>query len=448
MRSSTPKVLHPICGRPMVHWPIIAAREAGAGTIVVVGSPDGSLAAHLPEGVAHVVQPTQDGTGGAVAAAAPELPTDVPVVVLSGDVPLITAAAIRALVQTHISSGAAATMATAVLDDPTGYGRVVRAPDGTVEEVVETKADGDASEAQLQLREINTGVFCFDAKALLDALPRIGTDNAQGERYLPQTLPILRAQGATVAAHLVDDATLTLGINDRVQLAEVTRLARTRLLEDHMRAGVTVIDPATTDVDVTVTIGQDTTLEPGTILRGATSLGAGCHVGPQVTLTDCVLGDRVSIRHAFGTDATAHNDVTVGPFAYLRPGTVLRDGAKVGTFVEIKNSDIGSGAKVPHLSYIGDADVGAKANLGAATVTANYDGRRKHRTTIGERVRSGVDVTFVAPVTVGDDAVTGAGSVITEDVPAGALGIARARQTVIEDYAAREQADAPDGPGA
>jgi bifunctional UDP-N-acetylglucosamine pyrophosphorylase/glucosamine-1-phosphate N-acetyltransferase len=212
-----------------------------------------------------------------------------------------------------------------------------------------------------------------------------------------------------------------------------------------MRAGVTVVDPGTTDVDVTVTIGQDTVLEPGTVLRGTTAIGAGCHVGPQVTLTDCTLRDNVTIRHAFGTEATAHDDVTVGPFAYLRPGTVLRERAKVGTFVEVKNSDIGAGAKVPHLSYIGDADVGEGTNLGAATITANYDGRHKHRTTIGSGVRSGVDVSFVAPVTVGDGAVTAAGSVITDDVPPGALGIARARQTVIEDYAARQQDVAQDG---
>ncbi|UTI63441.1 bifunctional UDP-N-acetylglucosamine diphosphorylase/glucosamine-1-phosphate N-acetyltransferase GlmU [Paraconexibacter antarcticus] len=449
MRSKTPKVLHEICGRPMVHWPVLAARTAGAATIVVVGSPDGSLEAHLPEGVAHVVQPIQDGTGGAVAAATGALPDSGPVVILSGDVPLITAEAIRALVDAHAAGGAAATMVTAILDDATGYGRVVRAADGSVEAVVETKADGDATPEQLQIREVNTGIFCFDAAALRSVLPRVGTDNAQHERYLPDTLPLLRADGLAVAAHVIDDPAMTAGINDRVQLAQVTAAARARILEAHMRAGVTVIDPGTTDVDVTVTIGQDTLLEPGTVLRGATHIGAGCRVGPQVTLTDCTLRDNVTIRHAFGVEATAHDDVTIGPYAYLRPGTVLRERAKAGTFVEIKNSDIGAGAKVPHLSYIGDADVGEGTNLGAATITANYDGRHKHRTTIGRDVRSGVDVTFVAPVTVGDRAVTGAGSVITKDVAAGALGIARARQTNLEDYADRQHApDTQDGNGA
>jgi bifunctional UDP-N-acetylglucosamine pyrophosphorylase/glucosamine-1-phosphate N-acetyltransferase len=276
----------------------------------------------------------------------------------------------------------------------------------------------------------------------------VGTANAQGERYLPDTLPILRGDGLTVAAHVIDDPAMTAGINDRVQLAEVTAVARRRLLERHMRAGVTVLDAGSVDVDVTVTIGRDTILEPGTILRGATVIGADCHVGPQVTLTDCVLRDGVTIRHAFGVEATAHDGVTDGPYAYLRPGTVLRERAKAGTFVEIKNSDIGAGSKVPHLSYIGDADVGEGTNLGAATITANYDGRNKHRTTIGARVRSGVDVSFVAPVSVGDDAVTAAGSVITKDVPAGALGVARARQTNLEDYAARQHAEAQDGNGA
>ncbi len=445
MRSKVPKVLHPICGRPMVHWPILAAREAGAGTVVVVGAPDGSLAEHLPEGVVHVVQAVQDGTGGAGAAAVPSLPETGPVVVLSGDVPLITAPLIRALVDAHVHAGAAATMVTAVLDDPTGYGRVVRDADGHVEQVVETKAAGDARPEHLVLREVNTGIFCFEASALAAALPRVGTDNAQGERYLPDVLPILRADGETVAAHVVSDPAITEGVNDRVQLAAVTAVARRRTLEDHMRAGVTVVDPASVDVDVDVRIGPDTVLEPGTVLRGATTVGGGCRIGPQVTLTDCTLGDAVTIRHAFGTGAVADDGVTVGPYAYLRPGTVLRERAKVGTFVEIKNSDIGPGAKVPHLSYLGDADVGADSNMGAGTITANYDGRNKHRTTIGARVRSGVHVSFVAPVTVGDGAITGAGSIITHTVPAGALGIARARQQVIEDYAARQHPDSPDG---
>jgi bifunctional UDP-N-acetylglucosamine pyrophosphorylase / glucosamine-1-phosphate N-acetyltransferase len=354
--------------------------------------------------------------------------SDAPVVVLSGDVPLVPAAALTALLEAHAASGAAATMVTTILDDPAGYGRVVRDAAGNVARVVETKASGDATADELQLREVNTGIFCFAAGPLRAALQRLGTDNAQGELYLPEVLTLLREDGLTVGAHVVDDPALVLGVNDRVQLAVVAAEARRRILEGHMRAGVTVIDPASAHVDVDVRIGPDTVLEPGTVLRGTTSVGERCTVGPQTTLVDCVLHDDVKILHAYATGATCHRGVSVGPFAYLRPGAVLREGAKAGTFVEIKNSDIGPGAKVPHLSYVGDADVGEGANLGAGTITANYDGRAKHRTTIGARVRSAVHVSFVAPVKVGDDAWTAAGSVITQDVPEGALGVARQRR--------------------
>jgi bifunctional UDP-N-acetylglucosamine pyrophosphorylase / glucosamine-1-phosphate N-acetyltransferase len=441
MRSRVPKVLHPVCGRPMVHWPVAAAREAGAARVVVVGSPGGALEGRLPDGVRLAIQPRADGTGGAVAAGLPAAGGDGAVVVLSGDVPLITAAAVRALVDAHGASGAAATMATTVLDDPAGYGRVVRAADGSVERVVETKAAGDATDAELAIREVNTGIFCFDAAALADVIDRIGSDNAQGERYLPDALPLLRSAGGTVAAHVVDDPGLVLGVNDRVQLARVQELAQRRILEAHARAGVTVVAPGATHVDADVRIGPDTVLEPGTVLRGATRIGEGCTIGPSATLLDTTAGDGVTVLHSYTDGAVLHDGVRVGPFAYLRPGAVLRDGAKAGTFVEIKNSDIGAGAKVPHLSYVGDADVGEGTNLGASTITANYDGRAKHRTRIGARVRSSVHVSFVAPVTVGDDAYTGAGSVIVDDVPAGALGIARERQTNIEGYAARKSAD-------
>jgi bifunctional UDP-N-acetylglucosamine pyrophosphorylase/glucosamine-1-phosphate N-acetyltransferase len=423
MKSATPKVLHEICGRPMVAWPVAAAEEAGAERVVVVTSPSVDLAGALPEGTRTATQPQPDGTGGAVLAALPETAPGAPVVVLSGDVPLVSSAAIEELVAAHLQANAAATMATTMLDDPSGYGRVVRDAVGHVERVVETKKPGDATPEQLELREINTGIYCFDHAALTDALPQVGTENAQGERYLPDVLTLLRDQGLIVAAHIVEDSALTFGINDRVQLADVTAIAQRRINEAHMRAGVTIVDPAGTYIDATVTIGQDTTIEPGTTLKGDTHVGAGA-----------------TIKQSYVVDTRIGDGVSVGPFAYLRPGTELQAKSKVGTFVEVKNSTIGEGTKVPHLSYIGDADVGPGSNLGAATITANYDSRSKtkSRTTIGAGVKTSVDTTLVSPVSLGDGAYTAAGSVVTNDVPPGALAVARARQRNIEGYADRD----------
>jgi bifunctional UDP-N-acetylglucosamine pyrophosphorylase / glucosamine-1-phosphate N-acetyltransferase len=433
-----------------------AALEAGAGKVVVVDSPARALADVLPQGVSLVVQPRADGTGGAVAAAAAEIDPQAPVVVLSGDVPLVSAEAIAQLIAAHLAGGASATMATTVLEDPSGYGRVVRDGDGSVRRVVETKREGDATPEQLRIREVNTGIFAFAGQALLDALPRLSADNAQGELYLPQVLDLLRAEGMGVAAHVVDDPLLMLGVNDLVALAQVRTLAQRAINERHMRAGVTIVDPAAAQIDVDVRIGADARIEPGTQLKGASSVGAGARIGPQTVLSDTQVGDGATVgphttaidsqigaganvRVAWLEGATVHGRVTVGPFAYLRPGAVLHEGAKAGTFVEIKNSDVGAGAKIPHLSYIGDADVGEQSNLGAGTITANYDGQAKHRTKIGKRVRGGVDTAFVAPVEIGDDAYTAAGSVITEDVPAGALGVARAKQENVEGFAQRRK---------
>ncbi len=434
MRSAVPKVLHDLCGRPMGLWPVVAALEAGAGRVVVVDSPARPLAEVLPEGVELVVQPVSNGTGGAVLAAAEAIDPAAPVVVLSGDVPLVSAAAIAELVAAHVAGGAAATMATTVLEDPAGYGRVVRDEGGAVARVVETKQAGDATPEELALREVNTGIYAFDGGALLEVLPRLSADNAQGELYLPQALDLLRAGGAVIAAHAVDDPRLVLGVNDRWALAQVRALVQRAILERHARAGVTVVDPAATWVDVDVRVGVDARLEPGTSLRGATVVGAGAVVGPHTTALDSHIGERAVVRVSWLDHAVVGVGASVGPFAYLRPGAVLGEGSKVGTFVEVKNSDLGAGVKIPHLSYIGDADVGERSNLGAGTITANYDGHSKHRTTIGRRVRGGVDTAFVAPVTVGDDAYTAAGSVITEDVPPGALGVARARQVNREGY--------------
>ncbi|HEY3021500.1 MAG TPA: bifunctional UDP-N-acetylglucosamine diphosphorylase/glucosamine-1-phosphate N-acetyltransferase GlmU [Solirubrobacteraceae bacterium] len=432
MRSVTPKMLHPICGRPMVLWPVQAALEAGVGKVVVVGGPDRALEGMLPRSVELAVQAEPRGTGDAVRAAAPHMTDpDATVLVLNGDVPLITADVLRGLLDAHGAAGAQATVTTMVLADPSGYGRVIRAPDGTIARIVETKHPGDATAEELAVDEVNAGVYAFAAGGLAAALERLTADNAQGEEYLPDALLHLEP----VRAHLVDDPSLTLGINDRVDLATVTRLAQARIHEQHQRAGVTIVDPASTVIEAGVELGADTVVEPFTSLKGSTRAGADCRIGPLTTVIDATLGDGVVVVHSYLDRATLHRGATVGPFAYLRPDAVLYENAKAGTFVEIKNSEIGEGTKVPHLSYIGDADVGPGTNLGAATITANYDGQRKHRTTIGARVRTSVDTTLVAPVTVGDDAYTAAGSVITEDVPPGALGIARERQTNIANYA-------------
>jgi len=442
MRSRIPKMLHDLCGRPLVGWPIAAALDAGTDKVVVVDSPDDTLDGHLPEGVATVIQPEADGTGGAVRAAAGEIDPGATVVVLPGDGPLVTAEAIAGLVDAHASNGAAATMATALFDDPAGYGRVVRDAGGNVERVVETKVDGDATPEQLALDEVNTSIFAFDGAALLAALDELASENAQGELYLPDVLPALRAAGHTVAAHDIGDPDIALGVNDRVQLAQARAVAQARIHAAHGRAGVTIIDPASTVIEVGVMLGEDTVVEPSSFLRGDTTAGAGCRIGPLTTLVDAQLGADVRVLHSYLTHCEVRDGVTVGPFAYLRPGALLRERSKAGTFVEIKNSDIGRGSKVPHLSYIGDADVGEDVNLGAATITANYDGRSKHRTTIGDRVRTGVDTTLIAPVTLDDDAYTGANSAITKDVPPGALGIAREKQVNHEGYAERKRRDA------
>jgi bifunctional UDP-N-acetylglucosamine pyrophosphorylase/glucosamine-1-phosphate N-acetyltransferase len=435
MRSRTPKMLHDLCGRPIVGWPIAVAIAAGTDKVVVVDSPDNPLSSHLPDSIVTVIQPQANGTGGATRAAAGEIdPTSI-VVVMPGDAPLVTASAIAGLVEAHVASGAAATMATAVFADPSGYGRVVRTADGRVERVVETKVDGDATPEQLAIDEINTSIFAFDGAALLDALAQLTPDNAQGELYLPDVLPALRAAGHTVAAHDVGDPDIALGVNDRVQLARARAIAQARIHAEHGCAGVTIVDPGSTVIEVGVTLGEDTVVEPSSFLRGTTSAGAGCRIGPLTTLVDVKLGDDVSVPHSYLTSCEVRDGATVGPFAYLRPGALLREGSKAGTFVEIKNSDVGRGSKVPHLSYIGDADIGENVNLGAATITANYDGINKHRTTIGDRVHTGVDTTLIAPVTVSDDAYTGANSAITKDVPPGALGIAREKQVNYEGYA-------------
>jgi bifunctional UDP-N-acetylglucosamine pyrophosphorylase/glucosamine-1-phosphate N-acetyltransferase len=440
MRSSTPKMLHPVCGRAMVAWPILAAREAGAGRVAAIVSPGRDLSPGLPEGVETVEQPEADGTGGAIRAALGLIEASEIVLVLSGDVPLISTATISGLLEAHAATDAAATMLTIELEDPGAYGRVVRGTGGAVERVVEAKAAGDADPAQLAIREVNAGTYAFDAAPLAAALGALANDNAQGEYYLPDVFPALREAGHSVAAHIAEDPAVTMGINNRVDLAAVEAEARRRLLEAHMLAGVTVVDPASTWVDAGVEIGADTRLEPGTNLRGQTSVGVGAVVGPMTTLIDSDLGAETCVIQSYLVECEVRDGCSVGPFAYLRPGAILDAGAKAGTFVEIKNSHIGKGAKVPHLSYVGDADVGGGSNLGAGTITANYDGFRKNRTVIGRDVRVGVDTMLIAPVEVGDSAYTAAGAVIKDDVPQGALAVSENAQRNIDGYAADKAA--------
>jgi bifunctional UDP-N-acetylglucosamine pyrophosphorylase/glucosamine-1-phosphate N-acetyltransferase len=438
MRSALPKVLHEICGRPMVAWPILAAREAGAGRVCVIVSPDRDLSAALPNGTETIVQPEADGTGGALRAASEVVRSSDTVLILSGDHPLVSAEIIDGLIATHRDAEAAATVMTTEMENPGSYGRIVRSADGDIERIVEAKSPGDATPEELAIKEVNAGTYAFAGPTLADALDRLTNDNAQGEYYLGDTLPLLRESGLRIAAYSAPDPGVNLGINDRADLARVADEARRRILVAHMRSGVTIEDPGATWIDADVEIAADTTILPGTTLRGRSSIGVGSTIGPMTTLIDSRVGERATVIHSYLTSCEVANEATVGPFTYLRPDARIGEGAKAGTFVEIKNSEIGAGAKVPHLSYIGDADVGEGSNLGASTVTANYDGRSKYRTKIGKKVRTGVDTTLVAPVEVGDDAYTGAGSVIIEDVPPGALGISRSEQKNVEGYAAKK----------
>lgn len=445
MRSATPKVLHEICGRTLLGHVVAAARELEpAELVVVVGHARERVAAHLAEvdpAARTAVQAEQKGTGHAVRTALESLAArgvtpDGTVVITCGDTPLLTAETLAELAAAHERDGNAVTVLTAEVPDATGYGRIVRQADGSVAAIVEQK---DADEAQRAIREINSGVFAFDAKLLVEALSSVTTDNAQGEEYLTDTLGILRRAGHRVGAAVVGDHREVVGINDRVQLAEARRLLNDRLLREAMLAGVTVVDPASTWVDVSVVFGVDAVVLPGTMLRGVTRVGAGAEVGPHSSLTDCVVGEGARVSFSVAEGARVGAGANVGPYAYLRPGTVLGARAKAGTFVEMKNASVGEGSKVPHLSYVGDATIGEHTNIGAASVFVNYDGEHKHHSVVGSYCKTGADNMFVAPVTVGDGAYTAAGSVIIKDVPAGALAVARGQQRNIEGWVIRKR---------
>ncbi|WP_344618898.1 bifunctional UDP-N-acetylglucosamine diphosphorylase/glucosamine-1-phosphate N-acetyltransferase GlmU [Dactylosporangium salmoneum] len=443
MKSSVPKVLHPLLGRTLLGHVLAAAEpflESGTVT-VVVGHGGDQVREHLarvaPEAVP-VTQTEQRGTGHAVRIAldaSPELSGTV--VVLNGDIPLLRAETLAALVHAHETAQASATVLTAEVDNPTGLGRIVRNAGGEFAAIVEER---DATPEQRAVREINSGAYVFEAAALREMLGKLSTNNDQGEEYLTDVIGMLAAAGAPIVAHRAPDATETLGANDRAELAGLRALMRDRINDEWMKAGVAIIDPATTWIDVTVTLERDAVIEPNTHLRGATSIGEAAVIGPDTSLIDVVVGPGAAVVRTHAVSSEIGPQASVGPFAYLRPGSQLGRKSKVGTFVETKAATLGEGAKVPHLSYVGDATIGEHTNIGAATVFVNYDGVRKQRSVIGAHARTGADNMFVAPVHVGDGAYTAAGSVIVKDVPAGALGVSRATQRNIDGWVERKRA--------
>jgi bifunctional UDP-N-acetylglucosamine pyrophosphorylase/glucosamine-1-phosphate N-acetyltransferase len=446
MKSATPKVLHPIGGRSLLSHALAAARTLDPDHLVVVVRHERDRVAEhvsaVDPGALVADQDEVSGTGRAVECGLDVLPGTLSgtVVVTYGDVPLLDAATLADLVTRHASAGAAVTVLTAHVADPTGYGRIVRDASGAVTGIVEHK---DADDAQRAITEINSGIYAFDAALLRSALARVGTDNAQGERYLTDVVSVARHDGLVVGAVTTDDGWQVEGVNDRVQLAALGRELNRRLLDAWMRAGVTVVDPATTWVDVAVLLEPDVTLLPGTSLHGTTEVARHAVVGPDTTLTDCLVGEGASVVRTHGRGARIGAAASVGPFTYLRPGTDLGADGRIGAFVETKQAVIGRGSKVPHLSYVGDATIGEGSNIGAATVFVNYDGVAKHATTVGDHVRIGSDTMLVAPLTIGDGAYTAAGSVVTKDVPPGAMAVARGVQRNVEGWVERRRPGSP-----
>jgi bifunctional UDP-N-acetylglucosamine pyrophosphorylase / glucosamine-1-phosphate N-acetyltransferase len=440
MRSTRPKVLHQICGRPLIDFPVAACRALGAPIVMVVGRAADEVRAAVPgPDVSFVEQKERLGTGHAVLQARGACPDGGTVLVLPGDMPLLTAETLRRLVDHHRATGAAATILSAVVDDPAGYGRVVRdgdRPTGIVEH-------RDATPAQRAIREIGTSVYCFDATRFWRALGQITPQNDQGEYYLTDAVGILHAAGHRIEAVQVLEADEGLGINDQKQLAHVAAALRRRTLDRLMADGVTMIDPATTYVDAGVQVGADTVLYPGVILEGATAIGSGCVIGTGCQVVGSRLADGVKLKpYSVLYDSIVEAGAELGPFCHLRPASHVGERAKIGNFVELKKSRIGKGTKVPHLSYVGDATVGDRTNIGAGTITCNYDGATKSETVIGEGTFIGSNSILVAPISVGDGAYVAAGSVITKNVPADALAVARGRQEMREGWAARRRAAA------
>ena len=442
MKSATPKVLHSVAGRSLLGHVLHAVHQLSPNEVrIVVGSGREAVEAHIAQIAPKATTVFQEHRGGTGHAAQLALAGNAPkgtVLVLAGDTPLLSGDSLAQFVAAHAAGKFAASVLTAEHPDPTGYGRIIRDDSDELLRIVEEK---DATDDEKFILEINSGVYAFDGEKLAASIGQLTNANAQGELYLTDVIGILKTAGESIAAIMIDDFTETLGVNDRVQLAESAAMLRDRINDQWMRAGVTIIDPTTTWIDSTVELSNDVTLHPGTALLGSTKVATGAVIGPRSTLTDCIVKEGASVLESIATETIIGEGATVGPFTYLRAGTQLGDSTKAGAFVEMKNAVVGTGSKVPHLSYVGDATIGEGSNIGAATIFVNYDGVEKHHTTVGDHVRIGSDSMLVAPVTIGDGAYTAAGSVITEDVPAGAIGVGRAKQRNVLDWVLRKRAN-------
>ena len=440
MKSATPKVLHSVAGRSLLGHVLHAINHLNPTELrIVVGSGREAVEAHIADispKATTVFQERRGGTGHAAQLALAGKAPKGTVLVLAGDTPLLSGDSLAQFVEAHTSGKFAASVLTAEHPEPTGYGRIIRDDSDELLRIVEEK---DATDDEKFIYEINSGVYAFDGEKLAASIGKLTTANAQGELYLTDIIGILKSAGESIAAIMIDDFTETLGVNDRVQLAESAAMLRDRINDQWMRAGVTIVDPTTTWIDATVELSNDVTLHPGTALLGSTKVATGAVIGPRTTLADCVVKEGAQVLESIAIQTVIGEGATVGPFTYLRAGTQLGDSTKAGAFVEMKNATVGTGSKIPHLSYVGDATIGVGSNIGAATIFVNYDGVEKHHTTVGDQVRIGSDTMLVAPVSIGDGAYTAAGSVITEDVPAGAIGVGRAKQRNVLDWVLRKR---------